>query len=850
MQLLVLLFVGLDASAQEKKTLSPADYDRWYGFHHTTLSSDGQWLHYIVENPKGEDTLVVRKVNGSWKQIELGGAKGQFSPRSDWFVFMKKNQLYYQSLVTGSKDSLAGIDGFFFSKGGTHLIGERKKEKELVFIHLATAKLQVIASVASCLLSLDRSQLALVQRSENRMLLSLLHFSEAIHVNKIADFDGIISGLAWNTRGNGLAFFESVSPANESEASHVVHYLTFKRQRVPKIILQQSSERLPSDFQVPQSRLFFSTDDGQLFFDVMDRRDNAVPPNGVLVWSSQAKVLPPPKAEKMISRYLMCWHLRPNTFVLVNDEEHPLVVPATSGKHALVIDKAAYLPHFEHQGIYVDVYLQDLKTGGKKLIVQKINNEKNHIHISPQGNYITWFADKNWWIYDVLFDKSRCLTCFTNTNFNDLDYDRPGSFLPNDKPHWTIDDKAILLTDFYDVWLFSPDGKSRKRLTNGFRTQGQFRLFDDRLTMSVRENLFQYQAQAYNLEQGIILKEVNRQTLAEGISVYQAHKGLQTIVTVEDKIDSFQQAGDTFVYNLSDFDKSPELVVHKANRPYGNVVQRSNAHQKEYHWGKSALIHYTANEATLKGALFYPANYNPEKEYPMVVKIYERMSFLLRKYVKPSSYSTIGFNVTNYTQAGYFVLLPDIAYTVNKPGESALECVLAAVEKAVGSASIDAKNIGLFGHSFAGFEVSYIATESHRFKTIVSGSGWHDLVGTYLSTDDYGESNIWRFDTQQLRITAPYYSTEFLTNSPVLKAYQISTPMLLWSGTEDLRVNWRNSVAMQFALWRLGKPSTLLLYPKEGHVLEERQHQYDLSIKTLEWYNHYLKGEPKPEWVE
>jgi dipeptidyl aminopeptidase/acylaminoacyl peptidase len=847
---IVLLTVGLEASAQIKKTLSPADYDRWYGFHHTALSPDGKWLQYSIDNPKGKDTLVVRRIDNSLKQIELDGKRGLFSPKSDWFVFHKNEQLYYQSLLSGKKDSISGIDAFFFSKEGKYLIGERKKEKELLVLHLGTKNFQIIKSVESYLLSPDSLQLALVKSNENVKKLSILTFSKSNKENEIAHFNADISGLVWNTKGNGIALFESVSSANENKESHVIHYLKFMNHQLQKAIVKQSSERLPINFQVPTSRLFFSKDDEQLFFDVMPSNKKEAENDGVLVWSSSAKVLPPPKAEKSTNRFLMCWHLQPNTFVLVNNAEDQVVIPTATGKHALVIDKTPYVPHFDYKGMYADLYIKDLKSNTQKVIAQKINNEKNHILVSPKGNYITWFVDKNWWIYDILLDKSHCLTCSTEANFNDLDYDRPGSFMPNDKPHWTLDDEAILLTDFYDVWLFSPDGKTRKRLTNGYITKSQFRVFDESLIVSLRDYLYVHQARSYNLNKGIVLKEVNETTLAEGISLYKANKGLKRVVYVEDKIDAFHQAGDTYIYNWSDFDKSPELVVHKANQANGKVVQQSNEHQKEYHWGKSELIHYSVDGVSLKGALFYPADYKPEKKYPMVIKIYERMSFLLRKYVKPSSYSTIGFNVTNYTQAGYFVLLPDITYTINKPGESALKCVVAALEKAITTASVDTDNIGLFGHSFAGFEVSYIATQTNRFKTVVSGSGWHDLTATYLGTDDYDDSNIWRFDTQQLRLTAPYYTEEFLNNAPVLQAHQINTPMLLWSGKEDLRVNWRNSVEMQFALWRLGKKSTLLLYPKEGHVLEEQQNQLDISNKIVQWYNHYLKGEKKPEWME
>lgn len=835
---------------QGKKTLTPADYERWYHFHHYVLSPDGKWVNYIIHNPKGKDTMVLQNTNKVLKQIVMGGTQGCFSPQSDWFAFVRDKRLYYQKLQTNWRDSVPSVDHYFFSRGGMYLIGERKSEKELVMIHLATNTIHMIQSVESYVLSPDSTKIALVQQKEHRKTLCIIPFAKNKKVFELAQYDENLTGLTWNTKGNGVAFLKAIpTPEKSNMPFYQLYYFTFKEKNLPEILHSQSSTLLSDSYRIPFSRLFFSSDDKQLFFDVKVEQKSSSLSEDAIIWSSAAQVLPPPNEENKMNQWVMCWHLTANRFVLVNDAEQPVAIPTLTGKHALVVDKAAYLPHFEYKGMYADLFIVNLETGKKKRIVQKINHEKNHIVVSPHGKYITWFTAKNWWIYDIALDTIRCLTCSTQAHFEDLEYDRPSANLPNDKPYWTTKDQAVLLTDFNDVWLFTPDGKLRKRLTDGYARQSRFRLSDDRLSGVIRDLFFPYQTRSYAIEKGIVLKEVNMETLAEGLSFYTSAGALQHVFYGEDKINAVQKAGKTFMYVRSDFDKSPELVIHHSDKPEGVVIQRSNEHQKEYQWGKSELIHYTANGVPLKGALFYPADYQPDKTYPMVVKLYERMSSLLRKYVKPSLYHSVGFNVTHYTQAGYFVLLPDIAYTINKPGESALECVQAAVDESISAASVDPEKIGLFGHSFAGFEVSYIATRTQRFKTIVSGSGWHDLIGTYLGIDDHNESNIWRFDTQQLRITEPYYTKEFQDNSPVMHAHQIQTPMLLWTGMEDLRVNWRNSIKMQFALWRLGKTSSLLLYPGEGHVLLEPHNQYDLNTKIQAWYDHYLKGKAKPDWV-
>ncbi|PRZ23288.1 S9 family peptidase [Flavobacterium granuli] len=843
-------FLVQHAFAQDKKTLTASDYERWYHLYQYTLSSDEKWVNYSMHHPKGKDTLVLHNVDTASKQIIVGGTQGSFAPKSDWFVFLRNQQLCYQQLKTGIHDSIEGVDSFLFSKGGAYLIGERKKERELTLFHLASKKLQVISSVETYILSPDSTQLALVLHKDGQRILSIFPFTRSKVVYEVASFSENISGLTWNYKGNGVAFFETVPPSESSDTAHRVHYLQFKTKQLPKVD-QLNSEQVTDGYELPFSRLFFSRDDEQLFFDVKQIRKPLDTKKGsAVVWSYGAKVLPSSAESGLVHPYLMCWHLKTNRSILMNKEAHSITVPTTTGKHALMVEKSPYLPHFEHNGIYADLYVLDLQTGRKKLIVKKISHQKNHIIVSPHGKYITWFTNNNWWLYDIATDKKRCLTCSISSNFENMEHDYPGDQYPNDKPYWSTNDQYLLLSDYYDLWMFSADGKISKRLTEGHLSKSKYRLFDQQLTKNARAYFLLYTTRTYPFEKGLIFKDVNTYTLEEGFSFYQQDKAVKRIFYSADRINSISKKNSTYLFVLSDFDKSAELMIQHANQNKADVIQSTNELQKEYHWGKSELIHYTINGVPLKGALFYPANYQSETTYPMIVNIYERNSSLLRKYVAPSLHNYIGFNVTNYTTAGYFVLMPDIAYTVNKPGQSALECVLAAVDKTLATVSVDKDNIGLFGHSFGGFEVSYIAAKTQRFKTIVSGSGWHDLVGTYLGTDDSNSSNIWRFDTQQLRITEPYFTKTFWDNSPVMHAYQINTPLLLWSGTNDLRVNWKNSVSMQLALWRLKKESTLLLYDKEGHVLEDPSNQKDLTLKIMEWFDYYLKASIKPKWCD
>ena len=77
-------------------------------------------------------------------------------------------------------------------------------------------------------------------------------------------------------------------------------------------------------------------------------------------------------------------------------------------------------------------------------------------------------------------------------------------------------------------------------------------------------------------------------------------------------------------------------------------VTAFNAFHSAYAWGKSELVNFTsAAERPLQAALYYPANYDPARKYPMIVYVYEKVSDGLHRYVAPSEREY--YNVTAFT---------------------------------------------------------------------------------------------------------------------------------------------------------------------------------------------------------
>lgn len=184
-------------------------------------------------------------------------------------------------------------------------------------------------------------------------------------------------------------------------------------------------------------------------------------------------------------------------------------------------------------------------------------------------------------------------------------------------------------------------------------------------------------------------------------------------------------------------------------------------------------------------------------------------------------------------------------------GESALQSVEETVKKVQTWFSVDAKNIGLIGHSFGGYETNYIITQSNMFKTAISGGSIANIISDYFTVHKmYKNSNISRYTNEQFSFTGEFYNLKkkYEQNNPILMADQIKIPLLLWSGKDDDHVECRQSVEMFMALASLNKEVRLLLFPHDPHVLSKPENQVEATIRINEWFGYFLKNEKKPLW--
>ena len=278
---------------------------------------------------------------------------------------------------------------------------------------------------------------------------------------------------------------------------------------------------------------------------------------------------------------------------------------------------------------------------------------------------------------------------------------------------------------------------------------------------------------------------------------------------------------------------------------------RTNPFQERYAWGRSDTIEYRNDRGDrLQGGLYYPAGYQAGRRYPMIVYLYERLSDDVHRYVVPDERSP--YNAAAFTSLGYFVLQPDILFRPREPGLSVADCVGAAVKKVAQMGLIDPGKVGVVGHSWGGFDTTFLATHTDLFAAAVAGAPITDLVSNYGNHHwSSGIAETDHIETGQQRMEVPLWEDlpAYIRNSAVFNVQNMKTPLLIEVGDSDGTVFWHQGVELYNVARRARKDVVLLVYAGEDHGLRKKPNQLDYHRRIVGWFGHYLKDEPAPSWI-
>lgn len=848
----IILFICPFLIYPQKKQLQVIDYKKWQKLEVGDIDPKGQSFSYYLFNDEGPDTLVVRGF--------LKGADDKYYINAYDFKFLNDDKVIYRDSkgnirLESNKGKLLKI-----FKGIDHF--ELSLDKRFIFLYSGNfsllhpgkfsifdcAKLQEkeFLRVIDSSLTSDNSIIAISLLNDEYGELVIYSLKNGLELarRKIGNYG--VENLHWAENNNSIVFILTTLVSKGLEVSIMGYLKDFKNDEVQYITDFARGTTIATSF---RKFPYFSKDLKKIFFKTANPPDSELEDN-VEVWNSlDAYLFPAKKYFPPYSRsiHTKIFYVDSKKIQSIDSNFISRVTISPNDNFAIIKDKIKYLPEYANGGTYCDVYLFDFQKCESTLFLQRYpEGQLNDLQFSPSGDYFLFLKEKNWWVFDYKSKKSTNLTHGINAQFTKVPYFKFD--ISSKRPAWSADEKYILIGGQKNYWIFKSDGTKPTNISAGAE-----------ISLDLPISLYKLKGDHFgniiNPYNGIFFEAVNRKTDERGFFKWNLENGLIPIVYKSKRISNLipvsKKSG--YIFIQENFDLPPEIVFKKNSSTKEFVLGRSNKHHDNYSWGKSEMISYNSDSGEpLRSALLYPAQYKEGEKYPLICFIYMDKSRNVHKYYNPSMYSD-DFNPTLFTSRGYFVLMPQIKYDVSNPGLSAHQCLEAALNNLEKKQAIDMDHIGLYGHSFGGYESSFIATQSNRFATIVAGAPWTDLVSSYFSFVPFMQQpDFMRIEYQQHQMGTSFFKSKehYLANSPVFNADKIETPMLIWVGKNDPNISWFQGKELFLALTRQQKNATLLVYPRGGHNLLLKEDRFDLNTRLIQWFDYYLKGKMKPKWIQ
>jgi dipeptidyl aminopeptidase/acylaminoacyl peptidase len=675
--------------------------------------------------------------------------------------------------------------------------------------------------------------------------------------------------LAFAPDGSALAFLSDTA-SFAGDVPHDALYVVDLRAQTPhaRIAADIGSPGLPAHTALnANSELHFSRDGRRVFAGTAPAPtplpSNTPEPMRVDLWSWNDDELQSQQKHDADSdrkrTYAAVYDLRAARFVQLGSPQILTTVTNDNPRVALGIDPRSYRRALSWLGQErADLYALPLDGGPHRLLARAAADPT----LSPAGRYaLTWDDSLRHWVAIATASGKRVvLAPHAPVRFDLEDGDRPEPPQPYGNGGWLADDRAVLLYDRYDVWLASPATGTATCLTRGAgrRTHRVFSpVQPDRDADAFRGAT-------------LLLSLLDERTFASGYAQVDAAGGEPRILFVRDELVNGRRL--EFSGGLHDLGRPPLSARHadryvfsretfrrfrnlwSSDHGFSRLVQVTDANpqQARYRWGSERLISYRSADGTpLRAVMLVPDGLKPDRRAPLLVYFYERESDTLHAYRSPAPGTEP--NLTRYVSNGYVVLLPDIHYRTGHPGLSAVDSLLPAVDAALRTGYIDAKHMGISGHSWAAYQINYLITRTHRFRAVEAGAAVDDMFSAYggirLESGYVRES---QYEHGQSRIgAAPWDRPDlYYENSGLFGIRNVTTPYLTIHNDMDGAVPQFQGIEYITAMRRLGKIAYLFSFDGEEHGLRGREAQKYWTVHLDEWFDYWLKGASRPAWMD
>jgi dipeptidyl aminopeptidase/acylaminoacyl peptidase len=263
-------------------------------------------------------------------------------------------------------------------------------------------------------------------------------------------------------------------------------------------------------------------------------------------------------------------------------------------------------------------------------------------------------------------------------------------------------------------------------------------------------------------------------------------------------------------------------------------------------FAKTEVIRWKgSNDEEVEGILYYPANYEPGKKYPLITAIHGGPS----GHDADTWADSWAYPNNLLAQRGAFLLKPNY-HGSNNYGLKWVESICcgkyydletpdinAGVDYLIGKGLVDPDKVATMGWSNGSIlSVSLITTYPSRYKVASVGAGDVEWISDWGNVE-FGDS----FDSYYFGKSPMEDPELYIRKSPFFKMDKVQAPVLIFHGTADNNVPTAQSWSFFRVLQYYDKvPVKLVLFPGEPHGPRKLTHQMRKVDEELAWFDKYF----------
>ncbi len=844
----------------QKRVLEESVYDSWKTIKQFKVSDDANVTLTEYENFADKSSLEIKARSSSFISKVKGGTDAAFLNKQRAAVYKVKDTLYALNILKGITEKL-GVTKKHFMSDDSPIIAWYTG-KNLFYKTLDNTSRDSIISALNVTFA-PTGDMFTISNCEGKRRIIRVSIQKSDRIKGGLQKDTLfttekhLSELSVDKKGNTLLFFEAADSSGKSEVKALLFDIKSKQITLTGLDYSRLPEGTNFNF---KKGIQFSKDNDYYKFEINPVKEDEEaspkikkekPTYEYELWRWNDTLLPSQnrRRESVFANQLKCiFNPADNKLIRLSYGKGVFLMPDDNSLFGFEFDNRPYM----YEDLWADPIPRDLycvnrKTGEYRLLIESFMGS-----FSVSGtteHFFTYdFKEEAWFVTNLYTNEKKNISNSIPYPVKNQSFDKPQPASPYGHAGMTADKKYFLIYDEFDIWAVPVDGSgTAKCITKEYGRKNNIR-FKVVNTSEERGG-----DRGVDFKNEILLETVNYNNMHTGFYTLKLGKEPVKLIEGAQKHRFVKRsAKGNYIIQIESFSQAPDYWLADPEMKPIERLTDLNEQTKDYKFGNTEFITWSDPDGTKQtGILYTPEDYDPTKKYPMIVYFYETMSQDIFMFYPPAP-TTSTINPSMYVSRGYVVFMPDIRYEIGWPGKSCLNIVESGTKYLIDKGVADPERVGVQGHSWGGYQVAYLITQTDIFKCACSETAVANMTSAYTGLRaGAGKPRMFMYESTQSRIGGTLWEKQenYIKNSPLFFLDKVTTPLLSRHSDADEAVPYSQGLELFLGLKRLGKEVWMFNYKGDGHNIKKREIAVDWSRRMDEYFDYYLMGAKRPDWM-